>query len=495
MGLSGNLVKSLCIIELQMLGFRLSGLRPGGPVRIMSLRLLLKTIWRFLKSMILNYYYNASNFSPMIYGASLQRPRFVPGKHGNKMHLDSETHLFLYQLVGTWGQLLFPKHWKEFRLWYDIHKAKGMKPYLEGMVTNGWYKKMGERIWTPWFIKFIHSHGYFNFYTNFLQERALSVSHRDAGVNYGKTAGPDSYLLDENSNDLNSLKLHPLSDLKWYDFCFREVFTNRIVRSPDELRSILQSVQKMDTVIVISLYRISETIIWNFLCHIERLNIRNYIFIGPTSLFLLDLAKRGHPVIDADQFYNISKLAKSLKFQNSMDKLIKEILVKAFVTKKCLELGYSAWLLDANMIPLTRDLFLNSFEQTNDFVIGKSYRLLYVRSSSPVLKLWVDDFIREAATLVNTLRKDSVPHDSVFFYAVEKLWREKSVKYNSINETHLGIGINIAVANQSSLGTEKKFAFWSSETKLDIIQRQLVQLRLWVVDDESSCTAVVCHSS
>lgn len=58
------------------------------------------------------------------------------GKHGNKIQLDSRTRLFLYQIVGTWGQLLFPKPWKEFRLWYDIHKAKGIKPYLDGMVMS-----------------------------------------------------------------------------------------------------------------------------------------------------------------------------------------------------------------------------------------------------------------------------------------------------------------------------------------------------------------------
>ena len=58
------------------------------------------------------------------------------GKHGNKIKLDSNARLFLYQLVGTWGQLLFPKPWKEFRLWYDIHKAKGIKPFLEGMVIK-----------------------------------------------------------------------------------------------------------------------------------------------------------------------------------------------------------------------------------------------------------------------------------------------------------------------------------------------------------------------
>lgn len=76
-------------------------------------------------------------------------------------------------------------------------------------MTTGWYRKLGERIWTPWFIKFVHAHGYFNIYTNFLHERALSVSHRDAGVNYGKTAGPDSYLLDENSLDFNFLEMPP----------------------------------------------------------------------------------------------------------------------------------------------------------------------------------------------------------------------------------------------------------------------------------------------
>lgn len=80
---------------------------------------------------------------------------------------------------------------------------------------------MGERIWTPWFISFIHSRGYFNIYTNFLHERALSVSHRDAGVNYGKTAGPDSYLLDESSLDIDLLEMQPLTKLKWYDFYFK----------------------------------------------------------------------------------------------------------------------------------------------------------------------------------------------------------------------------------------------------------------------------------
>lgn len=36
--------------------------------------------YKFLKGLIARYYYDPSNFSPSIYGASLQRPRFVPGE-------------------------------------------------------------------------------------------------------------------------------------------------------------------------------------------------------------------------------------------------------------------------------------------------------------------------------------------------------------------------------------------------------------------------------
>ena len=99
---------------------------------------------------------------------------------------------------------------------------------------------MGDRIWTPWFIKFIHARGYFNLYSHFSHETALSVSHRDAGVNYGKTAGPDSILIQESSPESNFLKLEPLSNLKWYDFCFREVLPDRVVNSVNELESVLQ---------------------------------------------------------------------------------------------------------------------------------------------------------------------------------------------------------------------------------------------------------------
>ncbi|KAL0390758.1 UNVERIFIED_CONTAM: hypothetical protein Scaly_0432900 [Sesamum calycinum] len=182
--------------------------------------------YRFLKAVILNYYYNASNFSPSIYGASLQRPRFVPG--------------------------------------------------------------------------------------------------------------PDSFLPDENSIDSNLLELYPLSSLKW-----------------------------------------------------------------------------GHPVIDASQFSEFSQLAKSINFQDSTVELIKEVLVKAYATRKSLELGYSTWLLDGNMLPISSDSFFDSFGHSNDFYIGKTAGLFFVRSSSSTLKIWADHFLYDVASLVDTLRKQSGSNDGM----------------------------------------------------------------------------------
>lgn len=447
--------------------------------------------YEFLKSVIRNYYYNSSNFSPSIYGASLQRPRFVPGKHGNKIQLDSGTRLFLYQIVGTWGQLLFPKPWKEFRLWYDEHKAKGMKPFLEGMVTTGWYKKMGERIWTPWFIKFIHSRGYFNIYTNFLHERALSVSHRDAGVNYGKTIGPDSQLLNETSLDFNFLEMQPLNNLKWYDFCFREVHPGRVVRNLDELGTVLMSVQRQETVLFVSLFGVSEIVTRNILCHFERLNTQNYIFFGPHSDLLFDLARRGHTVIDVDQFVNDAKVYKLTRFRDSNAELMKEILVKAYIIKKCMDYRYNMWFMNSNMLFAANDVFLEAVTPTLDIYIGKNMELFFSRSSSSMQKIWTDDFFNNFVTMLNKVSSNT--ESRKFGQVVPKLLEQMGVKIGIIDEANFAVNIGTSSINQTSSGTGKKIFYWSSEIGSDIIAKRLKELNMWLIDGDFSCTAVVCH--
>ncbi|EPS70165.1 hypothetical protein M569_04597, partial [Genlisea aurea] len=450
--------------------------------------------YRFLKALILNYYYNSSNSSPKVYGASLQRPRFVPGKHGNEINLDVESRIFLYQLVGTWGQLLFPGPWKEFRRWYDVRKAKNMKPILDGMITTRWYKRMGERIWTPWFIKFIHSSGYFNLYTNFHNSTALSISHREAGVSNRAMSGPDSDLMmDGNSIGSDLLELPPLDNLKWYDFCFREVLTNRFIGSLNDLGSVIQSLQKDGSILFLSLYRAHVKGIRNILCHFERLNIRNYILIGPSSDFLIDLSRRGHAVIDAAQFYYDTK---SLNLRDSNIERIEEIVVKAYAIKKSLELSLNTLFLDGHLLPLYNDSFFDILGRSgDDFYIGKSSGILYTRGSTSVSKIWSAELIHSFASDVNG---ESVSRDHLFLYGVEKFLEKKhNVKVKNIDEMKLGFEIgSYNVSMTKSLENTVRFVYWSyGRTDIDTIQKGLEHFGLWVVDADSSCTAVFCHGT
>ncbi|KAK8513401.1 hypothetical protein V6N12_052590 [Hibiscus sabdariffa] len=388
--------------------------------------------FKYLKALILNFYYNASNFSPSVYGASLQRPRFVPGKHGDKMLLESTSGLFFYQLVGTWGQLLFPKPWKEFRLWYDDHKAKNIKPFLDGMVTTGWYRKMGERIWTPWFIKFIHSRGYFNIYTKFPDEKSLSVSHRDVGVNYGKTAGPDSQLLDANSFDSHFPEMKSLSTMKWQrkPFC-------------------------------LSAY--------------------------------LGCQRQGHPVIDADRFLNNIRSSESVRIQESNSRLTKEILLKAYVVKKSLEFGYNTWVMDGDMVLVNNDLFQESVDPTDNLYAGESLDVFYVKNSPSAHKIWTDGFVHEIAVMVE---KVSVARDSSrnFASVMRRALEQKGIRYKGIEEKSTGMKMDGQIQNQT-LETNRKVVHWDKEMDTDSIRKQLQEMRLWVIDNDSSCRAVVCHNS
>lgn len=358
-------------------------------------------------------------------------------------------------------------------------------------VTTGWYKKMGERIWTPWFIKFIHSRGYYNFYTIFSHERALSVSHRDAGVNYGKTAGPDSQLLDENSLDFSFLEMQPLSNLKWYDFCFREVFPERVVRSLNELGPVLQSAQTEETIIFVSLYGVPELVARNLLCNFERLNIRNFILIGLKSEFLFDLARRGHPVIFADLVVKSIRTYKADQ-RDSYAQLINKILVNAYIIKKSLENGYSSWVVDGNMLPV-RSPYVE-YDPIYDFYTGKSLELLFVRSSSSAQKTWVDKFISKIAETVDSLKSQSKKGTN-YVHIMAKFLEQNGLMIKNVDEASIGVNIGTNNVNQSSLAPEKNLVFWSTGVGFDLIQKRLEELGMWMVDNDFSCKAVLCHKS
>lgn len=328
---------------------------------------------------------------------------------------------------------------------------------------------------------------------NFQDERALSVSHRDAGVNYGKSAGPDSSLLDEKSLDFNIWELQPLRKLKWYDFCFRQVFPGRIVRSFNGLQSVLHTFQKQKTVLLFSLYRTSESITKNFLCHLERLNIQNYIFIDNDSGFLLDLARRGHPIIDGSEFINSITNGNISGFGDSDVDLIKELLVKAYTIKKCMELGYNTWMIDGNMIPIN-DSFSQLSETSYDFLTEKNAELLFTRYSQSSVNIWSDKFIYKMLSAAKSLNIHSDQKPSLkFVQLVTNALLEKNSGGRVSNVlSKFGIRLGVAFANEMHM---KKMVFWHPEMGLNTVQTELGNAGLWLIDSDSSCASVVCHQS
>lgn len=456
--------------------------------------------YRYLRALIANYYYNPANSNPSIYGVSLQRPRFVGGKHGNKLKVDNDTRLFLYQMVGTWGQLLFPKPWKEFRLWYDMHKSKGIKPILEGMITTGWYRRKREKIWTPWFIKFIHSRGYYNIYTNFLLDRALSISYRDAGVNYGKNIGPDSHLM--NSSDILDFDLWEMKPLKlmdWYDFCFQKVLPYRYVKGLDQLEPVLSSVHKQKTVVLVNLFGVPDAIVRNLLCQFQKLGIRSYILLGGKSTLLDDLSRRGHAVIDANQLIDDMATVGVMDHQVPRAKEMREALATTYIMNKSLQLGYSIWLTRANIFPI-EDLFSISSDIKNDVLSLETKQhlrteVLYFRSSVSTIKLWNKVFAGLMSKAQSSVVGDLSKGEHILAFHLRSSIIGVGFKMKSIDASiMMQVGSSaINPGNATSTQPIVKILFWPSNKDADYVKKHLKDRNLWMVDDELACTSIVCH--
>jgi hypothetical protein len=123
---------------------------------------------------------------------------------------------------------------------------------------------------------------------------------------------------------------------------------------------------------------------------------------------------------------------------------------------------------------------------------GKSLGFFFVRSSSSAQEIWADLLKKVAATI----GKGSLQGESTnFVYFVVKFLEQNGAGILRVDEASIGIQIRANAFNQSSLEAGKKMVYWSTDTSLDLIQRRLQELSLWVVDGDSSCTAVVCHVS
>ncbi|KAH8955006.1 hypothetical protein BDL97_08G112000 [Sphagnum fallax] len=496
-----------------------------------------RLFYRYLRGVVSTYYYKPQNYDPSIYGVSLQCPQLVPGKGGLPLVVNATGNLFLYQMVGTWGQLLFPRPWKEFRIWYDKCKSKDMRPFLGGMVTNTWNNtQLGEQMWTPWFVKFVHSRGYFNLYTKLQSDQALSILHRDHGGDGGsgghvnasiKSAAAEPNLklisVDEAIN-ISLWEMEPLKLIKWYDYCFREVKVGRIANTVAELSGILRLVEVNKTVLIVNAVHVQGWVVQNWLCQMQSLGLRNFVLLGDDRPFVRDLARRGHAVVILSAALSTELLGQEiLGIDIIREDDLRQDLITMQVVDAVLHLGYRVWFTRADAIWVHNllSLFGNKMEQLKVDVAGieltrdhhRFHRsLLYISNSNATVHLWgklVNDFLEAAKSDapdpdLGQLRIMQGESALWWKFLIMSLKSEADFGYRDLST--MLVQPDLMIIGLDDLPPNRRVAMNTSVTNThivlldgfarrkpsDVIQR-LNAAGLWLIDKELSCKHIHCQ--
>jgi hypothetical protein len=157
-----------------------------------------------------------------IYGIAFQRAQWQLGitEKGSFRRLDlvDSTHfpfIFGYPAVGTWGQVIFPRHFANFKAWYSLVPKKQK---IDGLIHEKWRSERRGDIWSYWFTRYALEHNLYNAYFNFPNGEALSTSYREFGKYLGKTKGPQDSLVKYFNEEL----LMPV-EIRLFDECLGEV--------------------------------------------------------------------------------------------------------------------------------------------------------------------------------------------------------------------------------------------------------------------------------
>jgi hypothetical protein len=216
--------------------------------------------------------------------------------------------------------------------------------------------------------------------------------------------------------------------------------------------------------------------------------MKNSIFLGDNSEFLDDLAHRGYPVIDGMKFLQSIKLS---SLQGS-DDFVKETLVKSYVIKACLDLGYNLWLLNGNMISLGNKLIEPSDQSVDFFTADEG--LMFIRSSLDLKNKWNElTMSRVKAMCTSTEFSVSIKQKSFVHMLTEVLASSAGVRLGKLDEAIRVIELGPNTSNRSIAEDQSNVLFWSHSRASDSVQKQLENMDLWLVDSDLSCSAVVCH--
>mmetsp|Transcript_24438 Transcript_24438/g.35065 ORF Transcript_24438/g.35065 Transcript_24438/m.35065 type:complete len:892 (+) Transcript_24438:22-2697(+) len=193
--------------------------------------------YHWAKRVMVNYSSDNSN----LYGFTIQRQHSVLGiKKGGKYQLtyvdkqvDPSAPLYRYQLLSTWGQFFFPRHWNAFVKWAlparQLHSRGAFTPCVPYLFCNKWYLDRPQHIWSIWFNYYVYQTGLTNLYVNYhhysaLHDFGLLINYRENGLHFSSKAGPPSEFANVIMiNESFALQLQPLQKYPLYNFFFHSV--------------------------------------------------------------------------------------------------------------------------------------------------------------------------------------------------------------------------------------------------------------------------------
>eukprot|EP00271_Cylindrocystis_brebissonii_P003796 TRINITY_DN1503_c5_g1_i1.p1 TRINITY_DN1503_c5_g1~~TRINITY_DN1503_c5_g1_i1.p1 ORF type:complete len:721 (+),score=183.29 TRINITY_DN1503_c5_g1_i1:310-2472(+) len=476
--------------------------------------------YRYFKALAAHYYFNVSNFSPQVYGMSFQRQHFVAGEGGHPVMGSAGLEgPFLYQLVGTWGQFLFPAPWRQFRLWYDFRRYnESREPILHGLKTTQWWRNKGNKLWTPWIIKWAHARHMYNLYTRFPGNLSLSTSHREIGSNFRVNRTADARLimreeeLEELPGSASPLdlpgRLPPTSSLPKYDFCYRRLRSWPPARTLPELQAILEATRQVPgnalTLVMVpgGAYELAR----NWLCHVEGMvDTHFYVMVvwgrGAEAVGE-DLASRGHATFllpgsgageegeEEEEEASERSLAASASERARREAVwLQEQLQLAL---SLLALGYHTLLCPADTVWLANPLPHLLRGAGKQFAVqgvldasSLSSSFLFVRSEADSIAAW--------ETLLAEGREEAAGHagsSPVSFEAVRNMLTSAVSfrKVQTVPATALGD------ASPARKGDVVPVIMGGPGVALSAKPSQMAKAGLWLIDDyDQACRAVVCH--
>ena len=138
--------------------------------------------------------------------------------------LEEHTIYYKYQLISSWGPLLFPTPWNSFLDWYDdkirMNQTVQCVPFL---FSNNWALK--GNVWTPFASRYIFEKGLYMIYHRSPFGTAFLTNHKEPGLHFSNKTNKEVVPLITSDEGYNYLvdAMPPTSSLKLYDFHFRDV--------------------------------------------------------------------------------------------------------------------------------------------------------------------------------------------------------------------------------------------------------------------------------